>query len=265
MRRRIRRHRRNPSLKARVPAMDMEIVPRRGRQGVIKKLLRAHGFRKSGKKWKLHTPPMDVSMKAGRANPNIYSQDLRPGDVISLDGIGREHVIEGPFRSGMGIKFRDQYGNTIKLKPNEVVERVGRANPSRKRRRSTAIVRRKAPKRVMRSFRACVRKARGGSKNPWALCRRKVQRKTGRKYKALRNPRRGKKRTGFKDGRRKAPVRKTVPRRLAPGIPGMVDMVGSAYGAPVQRRQPDLYEQMRDAGMTYKNPRRRSKRRSSRR
>jgi len=298
-----------------------------------------------------------------RRNPNIYSQDLRPGDVISLDGIGREHVIEGPFRSGGGIKFRDQYGNTIKLKPNEVVQRVGRANPSirtgtlagtlqqyvaaalddagvldkrtrfhetligglqvtgidtNKIHRMSALMahlrdiantagfdfdsgfgsislnprdissiyrnparrehrgyvergegfhtpeplretgeqyevreasrreqadrrhsrlvhwgpynnprsskmaiarrsrRRKASKSIVRSFKTCVRKHKGGSKNPWALCRRKVQRAHGRKYKNLRNnPRGSRYEVWVKQGRGVSPVFSTDELRRA--------------------------------------------------
>lgn len=62
----------------------------------------------------------------------ISADQLRPGDVIDMDDLGREHVIQGPFRSGNGIRFVDLYGNSIRLRPKEVVKLVMRENPVRK-------------------------------------------------------------------------------------------------------------------------------------
>lgn len=63
-------------------------------------------------------------------NHAIRASDILPGDTIELEDIGREHVIQGPFRSARGVRFIDSYGNSILLKPHEVVRLVARENPS---------------------------------------------------------------------------------------------------------------------------------------
>lgn len=69
-----------------------------------------------------------------RTNPSVMisADQLLPGDVIDMEDLGREHVIQGPFRSGNGIRFIDLYGNSIRLRPKEVVKLVLRENPVRK-------------------------------------------------------------------------------------------------------------------------------------
>jgi hypothetical protein len=111
---------------------------------------RHYNFRKpSGAKvlpFRARTAPRASGGLRRVANPSVYAQDLQPGDTIQLE-FGREHIIEGPYRSARGIRFVDQHGTSILLRPNEVVQRVGRANPSR------AIVRR-SPKRSRKARKA---------------------------------------------------------------------------------------------------------------
>jgi len=213
--------RRNQSIKARVPAMDLEIVPRRGRQGGIKKLLRAHGFRKSGKKWKLHTPPMDVSMRAGRANPSqrvtIKLGDLKDGDVIEYNG-ERLTVIRVHRRGSVTLRRNDgsqlgvQGPGSMKLTLVDALPyrrgRLGLDNPSRGSRAnpSSSIVRRAArrpsraryphaSKSLMAKRERCVRsiKRRRGKKpyNAWAVCTKSVERGRHFDFSKRRNPARG--------------------------------------------------------------------------
>jgi hypothetical protein len=74
------------------------------------------------------------SANRGRSeNPVVSTYDLRAGDTISMPDLGRVHVIEGPYRSGRGIRFVDQYGNGVMLSPNEQVNVVARENPARRR------------------------------------------------------------------------------------------------------------------------------------
>lgn len=61
----------------------------------------------------------------------VSPYSLRPGDVVEIQGLGREHVIEGPFRSTRGVRFVDQYGNSVWLRPNEGVDLVSHVNPTR--------------------------------------------------------------------------------------------------------------------------------------
>lgn len=68
----------------------------------------------------------------------ISADQLRPGDVIDMEDLGREHVIQGPYRDGRGVRFVDLYGNSIMLRPKEAVKLVMRENPRRAvKRRST--------------------------------------------------------------------------------------------------------------------------------
>lgn len=60
----------------------------------------------------------------------VSPYSLRPGDVVDIQGLGREHVIEGPFRSTRGVRFVDQYGNSVLLRPNEGVNLVSHVNPT---------------------------------------------------------------------------------------------------------------------------------------
>lgn len=68
-----------------------------------------------------------------RTNPSVMisADQLRPGDVIDMEDLGREHVIQGPYRDGRGIRFVDLYGNSILLRPKEAVRLVLRENPRR--------------------------------------------------------------------------------------------------------------------------------------
>ncbi len=76
-----------------------------------------------------------------RVNPSqaIYAMDLRPGDTIQMEDIGRTHVIQGPYRSGRGVRFLDMYGNSIILRPNEPVRLLSRENPKRKKARKNPV------------------------------------------------------------------------------------------------------------------------------
>lgn len=65
--------------------------------------------------------------------------DLRPGDTIQMEDIGRTHVIQGPYRSGRGVRFLDMYGNSIILRPNEPVRLLSRENPKRKKARKNPV------------------------------------------------------------------------------------------------------------------------------
>jgi len=60
----------------------------------------------------------------------IEAASLLPGDIINLEDLGRLHVVQGPYRSGHGIRFVDLYGNSIKLRPRERVELIARDNPT---------------------------------------------------------------------------------------------------------------------------------------
>jgi hypothetical protein len=118
---------------ARTPPMHIVMRSRGGgdpRQ--LATMLKAHGFRRSGRSWSLDLPGLDVEAHATRANPAgqvVTPYDLRPGDTIMLEDLGRMHVIEGPFRSGRGIRFVNEYGNGLVLAPNERVLRLARDNP----------------------------------------------------------------------------------------------------------------------------------------
>lgn len=68
----------------------------------------------------------------------ISADQLRPGDVIEMEDLGREHVIQGPYRDGRGVRFVDLYGNSILLRPKEAVRLVLRENPSSIRKRKPA-------------------------------------------------------------------------------------------------------------------------------
>jgi len=76
-----------------------------------------------------------------RRNPSssvgslVSASHLRPGDTIELEDLGRTHVIRGPFRSGRGVRFENQYGNSLMLMPGERVRLVARENPRRRARR----------------------------------------------------------------------------------------------------------------------------------
>lgn len=146
-----------------------------------------------------------------RSNPSgrtVHATELRPGDTILHAKLGREHVIEGPFRSTRGIRFVDQRGESVLLRPSETVHLVAQENPSRRvsRARSGGLVRhasrtasRARYPRASASLRAkrdrCVRdiKRRRGSKpyNAWAVCTAAMERVAGRKMnfmKPKRNP-----------------------------------------------------------------------------
>lgn len=60
----------------------------------------------------------------------ISAEDLRAGDVIELEDLGREHVVQGPYRSARGIRFINLYGDSRMLRPNERVHLVARENPT---------------------------------------------------------------------------------------------------------------------------------------
>jgi len=64
-----------------------------------------------------------------RRNPIILAADLQPGDTIELEDLGREHVIQGPYRSARGIRFIDMYGNSVMLNAGERVRLLSRENP----------------------------------------------------------------------------------------------------------------------------------------
>src|SRR5882724_12127052 len=89
----------------------------------------------------VRTNPSTGKRYVPRTNPSsmmISADQLRPGDVIEMEDLGREHVIQGPYRDGRGVRFVDMYGNSIMLRPKESVRLVLRENPSKSRKRKTA-------------------------------------------------------------------------------------------------------------------------------
>jgi len=98
----------------------------------LRALLKAHGFKATKDGWTTHLPAMDVSIRsAARKNPGTVSPyQLRAGDTIELPDLGRMHVIQGPYRSGRGIRFINEYGNSLLLAPNEAVRVLAHENPS---------------------------------------------------------------------------------------------------------------------------------------
>lgn len=82
---------------------------------------------------------------------SISAQQLRPGDVIVMEDLGRLHVIEGPFRSTRGVRFRDEFGRGIILQPNERVHLEARENPMPKKhgRRHVTLCAPCGPKRML--------------------------------------------------------------------------------------------------------------------
>lgn len=77
------------------------------------------------------------SRRRSRRNPSslagrrISASYLKPGDTIDMEDLGRVHVIQGPYRSGRGVRFRDQYDRSLMFAPNEPVRLVARENPGR--------------------------------------------------------------------------------------------------------------------------------------
>ena len=73
--------------------------------------------------------------RRSRRNPssltgrNISASYLKPGDTIDMEDLGRVHVIQGPYRSGRGVRFRDQFDRSLMFAPNEPVRLVARENP----------------------------------------------------------------------------------------------------------------------------------------
>jgi hypothetical protein len=120
-----------------------------------------------------------------RTNPsNVYirATDLHPGDVIEMEDLGREHVIEGPFRSGRGVRFVDKYGTSIILRSNERVKLVARENPS-------FHAKKISDAKLKKKFDHCVKKVskRGTAYSPYAVCTAQMKRKYGIR-KARNNP-----------------------------------------------------------------------------
>ncbi len=82
------------------------------------------------------TPRRRRTRTVVRVNPTehaIRADQLRPGDTIEAWGIGREHVIKGPFRSARGVRFIGVKGDSYILGPGEPVLLVDRENPRRRR------------------------------------------------------------------------------------------------------------------------------------
>lgn len=84
-------------------------------------------------------PSTGIRRYVPRTNPSVMisADQLRPGDVIDMEDLGREHVIQGPYRDGRGVRFLDLYGNSILLRPKEAVRLVMRENPRRTTPRTT--------------------------------------------------------------------------------------------------------------------------------
>jgi hypothetical protein len=66
--------------------------------------------------------------KRARRNSSrtIRAIDLHAGDTIEMEDLGRQHVIQGPYRSGRGIRFVGVYGDSFILHPHEMVTLVAR-------------------------------------------------------------------------------------------------------------------------------------------
>jgi hypothetical protein len=73
---------------------------------------------------------------------NISASYLRPGDTIQMEDLGRVHVINGPYRSGRGVMFRDQYDRNLIFRPNESVKLVARENPRGRKKNPDSLSRR---------------------------------------------------------------------------------------------------------------------------
>ena len=101
-------------------------------QATTQRILERNRGRTREQEWLLRRPAQRRRNPSSSVGSLVSASSLHPGDTIQMEDLGRTHIIRGPFRSGRGVRFENEYGNSILLMAHERVKLLARENPRRR-------------------------------------------------------------------------------------------------------------------------------------